>query len=133
MDDLQYRRMNLFRKIIVFTVIVLLILWFIFFMRLGIRVNDDVIDTNYDKNVNLMEKAARKYFTKDVIEEDNIISLKKMYELKLLGELKTSYGEKCIDIASFAKIKNVDDRYQLDIVLVCGNSNKKKSIYYDIS
>ena len=115
------------------SIIMLLILWFIFFMRLGIRVNDDVIDTNYDKNVNLMEKAARKYFTKDVIEKDNMISLKKMYELKLIGELKTSYGEKCIDIASFAKIKNVDDRYQLDIVLVCGNNNKKKSIYYDIS
>lgn len=132
MDDLQYRRMNIFRKIIFVTVIVLLILLFIFFMRLGIRVND-VVDTDYDKNVSLMEEAARKYFTKDVIESDNMISLKKMYDLNLISELKTSDGESCIDIASFAKIKKVDDKYQLDIVLVCGNNNKKKSVVYEIS
>ena len=130
MDNLQYDKMSFLRKMILITVFVLLILWFIFFMRLGVRFNNSIVDNDCDKNVLLMEKAAKKYFTKDVIKDDKFISLKKMYDLKLLDELKTSYGESCIDIASFVKIEEFHDKYKMDIILVCGDNNKTKTVYY---
>ena len=130
MDNLQYDKMSFLRKMILITVFVLLILWFIFFMRLGVRFNNSIVDNDYDKNVLLMEKAAKKYFTKDVIKDDKFISLKKMYDLKLLDEFKTSYGESCIDIASFVKIEEFHDKYKMDIILVCGDNNKTKTVYY---
>lgn len=132
MDDNQLSKMKLLRKIIIITIIVLLVLWFIFFMRLSLKVNNNIDDTNYDKNMALMEKAAKEYFTKDVIKEDKLISLKEMYKLGLIEELKTSYNKKCIDIASFAKISEIDNKYKLDITLVCGNNNKTKTIYYNL-
>ena len=133
MDDLQYNKMSFFRKIIIVTVFVLLILWFIFFIRIGSRLDDNVVDSNYDKNISLMEDVARKYFTEDVLKEDTFISLKEMYRLELINVLKTSDGKKCVDIASFAKVKVLEYKYQLDVVLVCGDNNKTKTSYYDLS
>lgn len=133
MNDIQYRRMRLFRKIVIITVLVLLILWFIFFMRLGFRVKDNQKDDNFDNNIALMELAARVYFDKDINKKDKIISLKKMYELNLLDKLKTSFGKECYDMVSFAKVIELEKKYQLDISLVCGNDNKTKTTFYDLN
>lgn len=133
MEEKLYSKINFFKKVIIITIIVLLILLFVFFMRMSIKTNNEVVDTNYDKNVELMEKAAKNYFTEDVIESDNLISLKKMYELGLIDKLKTSYKEECVDIASYAKITKLEDKYQLDVLLVCGNNSQTKTTYYNLS
>ena len=133
MEDEQYNKIILLRRIILFTVIVLLIVWFVFFIRLSLKVDNNVVDSNYDKNVNMMEDAAKKYFTNDVLKDNKMISLKKMYELNLIEKLKTSDGIDCIDIASFAKVTVLEDKYKLDVVLVCGNNDKTKTTFYDLS
>ena len=133
MNDIQYRRMRVFRKVVIITVLVLLVIWFIFFMRLGIRMNDKQKDTNFNNNVAIMELAAREYFDSHIDQNKKIISLKKMYELNLLDKLKTSFGKECYDMVSFAKVIELDKKYQLDILLVCGNDDKTKTTFYDLN
>ena len=122
-NDGQYEKMSLIRKIVLITVFVLLVLCFIFFLRLSFKPNSK-IDKNYNKNLDLMKEAAVNYFTKETFKENSIISLKKMYELNLIKELKTSYGDKCIDIASFAQIKENEEEYLLEVTLICGDKSE---------
>ncbi len=133
MNDIQYRRMQVFRKIVIITVLVLLVIWFIFFMRLGIRMNDKQKDNSLNNNVAIMEQAARVYFDNHIEQNEKIISLKKMYELNLLDKLKTSFGKECYDMVSFAKVIELDKKYQLDVLLVCGNDDKTKTTFYDLN
>lgn len=133
MNDIQYSRMRIFRKIVIITVLVLLVIWFIFFMRLGFRLKGQQKDDNFDDNVKLMELAARVYFDSNLNEKNNIISLKKMYDLNLLDKLKTNLGKECYDMVSFAKVIELEKKYQLDILLVCDNNDKTKTTFYDIN
>ena len=122
-EERQYRKMSLIRTIIIITVVVLLVLWFIFFLKLSFK-PEEKKDTSYNNNLSLMKEAAKNYFTEEVIKEDKMISLKEMYELKLLNTLKTNNDEECVDFASYAQIKENDTGYQLQVTLVCGDNNQ---------
>ena len=133
-NDNEYKKMIIIRKIIITIVIVLLILWLIFFINISKNnYKEEKKDEKYYDNIILLQNSARYYFTNEVIlSGDTIISLKKLYEKGFIEKLTTSNGDECIDIDSFALVKQVDDKYQLDVVLVCGYNNTKVTSYYDV-
>lgn len=133
-NDNEYKKIIIIRKVIITIVIVLLILWLIFFINISKNsFEKDNTDEKYDDNIILLQNSARSYFTNEKIANgDIIVSLKKLYEKGLIEKLTTSNGDECIDIDSFALVKQVDDKYQLDVVLVCGYNNTKITSYYDV-
>lgn len=129
-EDREYRRMVIIRKTVMVIVIVLLILWLVFFINVSKNsTKTDNVDKKYDDNMNLFKEAAVKYFTTN---EKTIVSLKELYEKELIEKLTTTDEEECVDIASYALLKELEDKYQLDVVLVCGDYNTKITSYYDL-
>lgn len=133
-SEVSFVRLQKIRTIIMITVVILLIIWTIlFFYMTNKEKNKVLVDNNYDKNQKLMQQVARKYFTDDVLDNNiTIISLKSMYEKELIDKLETSYKKECVDLASYAKVSKLDDKYKLDIVLVCGDNNETLTSYYDL-
>lgn len=130
LNDLQFDKINTIRKIIMITVIILLGVWLVFFIKL-IQEDSNILesDTNYDKNVENIKNVAIKYFKEN--EDKNIISLKSMYQNKLIDTIKTSNNKECVDIASFAKLEKQEEKYKLEVILVCDNISKTTTSYYN--
>ena len=133
-EELRFVKMQKIRKIVMIVVICLLLVWIIIFLYITFTEdNSPKVDTNYENNQKLMEEAVRNYYHDDMLENNTmVISLKKMYDNNLIDKLETSYHEECIDMASYARVRKLEDKYQLDVVLVCGNNHKTLTSYYDL-
>lgn len=122
-------------RVMIAIAVFLVICVFIFlFITIKDRNKDkELVDNNYEENQKKIQQVIRDNFADDLLEDNVfIISLKSMYENGVLDKLETSYKEECIDFASYAKVTKLEDKYQLDIVLVCGEKSETLTSYYDL-
>lgn len=132
-EDFEYKRIVLIRRVIIGAVIgVILLLLFLIFSLSSSSSKKKNASAKIENNLAEMKEVARTYFTNDLLKEGkDIISLKSMYDNKMIDKLTDINGEECIDIASYALVRTIDDEYQLEVVLVCGDNTVKMISKYD--
>lgn len=109
---------SLFIKLAILLIVVFVVLWIISLFK------KDDNKSNFGTNIGLMRDAATEYFTDSKlpsdINEDETITLKEMYNKKLLVEFKDENGNSCDTTNSYAKITKIDEEnYRLEVKLVC--------------
>ena len=132
-EDFEYKRIVLIRRIIIGAVIgiIFLLLFLIFSLSTNSSKKRNA-SAKIDNNLEEMKEVARNYFTNDMLKEGKkVISLKAMYDNNLINKLTDINGEECVDIASYALVKTIDDEYQLEVVIVCGDKTAKMISKYE--
>ncbi len=135
-DDKLEKTINLRNKMIrIFLIILLLIIIILLssvFIKSFISKNknekDEVTVTkkekeNYDEIFSLMKNACINYYDQEKIDNDEILTLKKMKELSLIKTVDENYD----DENSIAYIKKKDDNYELTINVKYNNIKKTKT------
>ena len=90
----------------------------------------DVLTNNvFSQNMEKMKEVGKEYFTLKrlpvKVGEIKTITLKEMYDKKLLLELTDKDGNSCSADNSYVSVEKFDDEYQMKVYLECG----KKSDY----
>lgn len=117
-------------KVILVIIIALLIAWLIP-KFIGGRAQTPNIDltplTNqiFSDNLEKMKDAGIAYFTTERLPKNvgdsKTLTLKEMYELKLLTTLTDKNGKKCDEKGSYIKLTNNDKEYLMKVNLKCGS------------
>lgn len=113
---------SLLIKLAILLIVVFIILWIISLFK------KDDNESNFGKNLGLMRDAAEEYFTGSKlpsdIDDSASITLKEMYNKKLLIEFRDEEGNSCDVNKSYAKItKTSAELYRLEVKLVCNNES----------
>ena len=118
MKNRNGRILNILLTIIALFIIVFAIIWI---SKRG--QNNENYDAIFNENINNMQEIAKDYFTGSLPTEiggTNLVSLKEMYELDLIGKL--TYGKtSCDEDSSYISItKTTSDEFKVKSNLICG-------------
>jgi len=129
----ENRRFNwagLFIKVIIVIIFILFTVWLLSLSNKGVSNSLDVLTDNiFAENIEKMKEVGKSYFTTERLPEKvgevNKITLDRMYDKKLILELKDKYGKTCSGDNSYVSIQKMENEYQMKVYLECG----KKSDY----
>lgn len=117
---------GLFAKIILVVVFVLFTVWLLSLSNKDISNSLDVLtDSIFAENLEKMKKVGKEYFINDKLPsntgEIETLTLKEMYNKKLLVEIKDKNGDACSADNSYVSVEKFEDEYQMKVYLECGN------------
>lgn len=118
---------GLFIKIILVVVFILFTIWLLSLTNKDVSNSLDVLkDEIFAENLEKMKKVGKEYFTKDNLPsklgEIEKLTLKEMYEKKLLIEIKDKNGDFCSEDNSYVSVEKFEDEYQMKVNLECGEA-----------
>ena len=127
----QNRRFNwsdLFIKAILVIIFVLFTVWLLSLSNKKMTNSLDVLtDKIFAENIDKMKEVGQSYFTierlPEKVGEIEVLTLEKMYEKKLILELKDKNGNACSAKDSYVSIEKFDNEYQMKVYLECGNES----------
>lgn len=125
MEERNFSWTDLFIKVILIIIFTLFTIWLLSLSNKGLSNSLSVLtDEIYMKNIERMKEAGREYFTTERLPEKKgdikILTLEKMYDKKLLLELKDKNGNSCSAKNSYVSVEKYENEYQMKIYLECG-------------
>ena len=123
---------SFFIKLIIVIIFVIFALWLLTSVNKGLNGNIDNINNSLNaltdkifyENILRMKEAGKEYFTNERLPQNigdvKTITLKEMYEKKLLLELKDKNGKSCSQENSYVMVEKFDNEYQMKVYLECG-------------
>lgn len=127
-ENRSFRLSGLFIKIALVIIFILFTVWLLSLSNKGVSDSLDVLTNEiFAENLEKMKKVGKEYFTKDKLPSKiggiEKLTLKEMYEKKLLIEIKDKNGDACSEENSYISVEKFDDEYQMKVYLEC---NKEK-------
>lgn len=123
---------SFFIKLIMVIIFAIFALWLLSSVSKGLNnsMNDinnslnTLKDNIFYENILKMKEAGKEYFTIERLPQNvgdvKSITLKEMYEKKLLLELKDKNGNACSAENSYVRVEKFDKEYQMKVYLECG-------------
>ena len=123
-ENRRYGWSNLFLKIIIVIIFVLFTVWLLSISNKGLSNSLDVLTNNiFAQNMEKMKTVGKEYFTTErlpkKIGEIETLTLKEMYEKKLILELFDKNGNACDVEDSYVSVEKLDNEYQMKVNLEC--------------
>lgn len=127
-ENRKFSWTDLFIKVILVIIFVLFTIWLLSLSNKGISNSLNVLtDDIFAKNIERMKEVGKEYFTTERLPEKigdvKTITLEKMYDEKLLLELKDKHGNACSAKNSYVSIEKYETEYQMKVYLECGEQN----------
>ena len=119
---------NLFIKVIIVIIFVLFTVWLLSLSNRGISNQLNVLTDNiFAENIDRMKEVGKEYFTVERLPEElgdiKTITLERMYEKKLILNLKDKNGNACSAENSYVSIEKMENEYQMKVYLECGDES----------
>ncbi len=123
---------SFFIKLIIVIIFAIFALWLLTSVSKGLNSNMDNINNSLNaltdkifyENILRMKEAGKEYFTIERLPQNvgdvKSLTLKEMYEKKLLLELKDKNGKACSAENSYVMVEKFDKEYQMKVYLECG-------------
>ena len=136
----KYERNRILRafilKVILVIIIALLLVWIVPKIITAIKNKRETTNNNkeatevFKKNLNNMEKVGKDYFTYDILPhivgDKKVLTLREMYEQKLISDVKDSSGKKCDSTKSYIEVISNENDYTMKTVLYCNKKEDSK-------
>ena len=127
-ENRRFSWSDLFIKAILVIIFVLFTVWLLSLSNNKMTNSLDVLtDQIFADNMNKMKEVGKEYFTTERLPEKvgeiKTLSLEKMYEKKLLLELKDKNGKSCSAKNSYISIEKYENEYQMKVYLECGSES----------
>lgn len=119
---------SFFIKGIIVIIFVLFTVWLLSLSNRGISDKLDILtDKIFAENIDRMKEVGKSYFTTERLPEKvgevKTLTLAKMYDEKLILELKDKNGNACSARNSYVSIEKMDNEYRMKIYLECGEES----------
>ena len=123
-ENRSFRLSGLFIKIALVIIFILFTVWLLSLSNKGVSDSLDVLTNEiFAENLEKMKKVGKEYFTKDKLPSKiggiEKLTLKEMYEKKLLVEIKDKNGDVCSEENSYISVEKFDNEYQMKVYLEC--------------
>ena len=123
-ENKRFSWSDLFIKIILVIVFILFAVWLLSLSNKKITNSLDVLtDEIFAENIEKMKEVGKEYFTTERLPEKvgdvKALTLKEMYEKKLILEIKDKNGNACDAEDSYVTIEKFDTEYQMKVNLEC--------------
>ena len=127
-ENRRFNWSDLFIKAILVIIFVLFTVWLLSLSNKKMTNSLDVLtDKIFAENIDKMKEVGQSYFTierlPEKVGEIEVLTLEKMYEKKLILELKDKNGNACSAKDSYVSIEKFDNEYQMKVYLECGNES----------
>ena len=127
-ENRRFSWSDLFIKAILVIIFVLFTVWLLSLSNKGVTNSLNVLtDEIFAKNIERMKEVGKEYFTierlPEKVGEVKTLTLEKMYEKKLILELKDKNGNACSAKDSYVSIEKYDTEYQMKVYLECGEES----------
>jgi len=127
-ENRRFSLSDLLIKIILVIVFVLFAVWLLSLSNKKMTNSLEVLtDRIFVENMEKMKEVGKEYFTierlPEKVGEMEVLTLEKMYEKKLLLELKDKNGNACSAKDSYISIEKYDNEYQMKVYLECGKES----------
>ena len=124
-ENRRFNWSDLFIKAILVIIFVLFTVWLLSLSNKKMTNSLDVLtDQIFAENIDKMKEVGKSYFTierlPEKVGEIEVLTLEKMYEKKLILELKDKNGNACSAKDSYVSIEKFDNEYQMKVYLECG-------------
>ena len=124
-ENRRFSWTDLFIKVILVVIFVLFTVWLLSLSNKGLSNSLDVLTDNiFAQNIEKMKDVGKEYFTierlPEKIGEVKTLTLKEMYEKKLILEVKDKNGNACNAKDSYVSIEKMENEYQMKVNLECG-------------
>ena len=124
-ENRRFSWTDLFIKIILVAIFVLFTVWLLSLSTKGLSNSLDVLTDNiFSQNMEKMKEVGKEYFTLERLPEKvgdiKTLTLKEMYEKKLILSLNDKNGNACSAENSYVSIERYDNEYQMKVYLECG-------------
>ena len=124
-ENRRFSWTNLFIKVIIIIIFILFTVWLLSLSSKGLSNKVNVLtESVFSDNIDRMKEVGKSYFTTErlpkKVGEVKTLTLQKMYDKKLILELKDKNGKKCSAENSYVSIEKLDTEYQMKVYLECG-------------
>ncbi len=129
-ENRRFSWTGLFIKIIIVVIFILFTIWLLSLSTKnatkGLSDSLNVLtDQIFSDNISKMKEVGKEYFTTERLPEKvgdvKTLSLQKMYDSKLLLELKDKNGKACSAKNSYVSVEKLETEYQMKVYLECGD------------
>ena len=127
-ENRRFSWSDLFIKMILVIIFVLFTVWLLSLSNNGLSNSLNVLTDNiFSENMEKMRDVGKGYFTTErlpqKVGEVETLTLEKMYDKKLILELKDKNGNACSAKNSYVSIEKYDNEYQMKVYLECGEES----------
>lgn len=127
-ENRRFSWSDLFIKAILVIIFVLFTVWLLSLSNKGVSNSLNVLTDNiFEENIERMKEVGKEYFTIERLPEKvgdiKTLTLEKMYDKKLILEVKDKFGNACSAKNSYVSIEKFDTEYQMKVYLECGEES----------
>lgn len=127
-ENKKFSWTNFFIKGIIVIIFILFAVWLLSLSNKGISNQLNVLTDNiFKENIDRMKEVGKSYFTTERLPQNvgevKTLTLAKMYDEKLILEIKDKYGNACSATNSYVSIEKMDNEYQMKVYLECGEES----------
>lgn len=124
----KFNWIDFFIKGIIVVIILLFIVWLLSLSNKGVNDSLNVLTDNiFNENIQRMKEVGKDYFTIErlpqKVGEVETLSLKEMYDKKLILEVKDKYGKACSADKSYVSIEKLENEYNMKVYLECSDKS----------
>lgn len=119
---------SFFIKGIIVIIFVLFTVWLLSLSNRGISDKLDILtDKIFAENIDRMKEVGKSYFTTERLPEKigevKTLTLAKMYDEKLILEIKDKNGNACSAVNSYVSVEKMENEYRMKVYLECGEES----------
>ena len=127
-ENKKFSWTNFFIKGIIVIIFILFAVWLLSLSNKGISNQLNVLTENiFKENIDRMKEVGKSYFTTERLPQNvgevKTLTLAKMYDEKLILEIKDKYGHACSATNSYVSVEKLEDEYQMKVYLECGEES----------
>jgi len=127
-ENRRFSWTNLFIRVIIVIIFVLFTVWLLSLSNANLSNSLDVLTDNiFSENIEKMKEVGKEYFTTERLPKKTgdikTLTLSKMYDEKLILELKDKNGKACSAKDSYVSVEKLENEYQMKVYLECGNES----------
>ena len=127
-ENKKFSWTNFFIKGIIVIIFILFAVWLLSLSNKGISNQLNVLTDNiFKENIDRMKEVGKSYFTTERLPQNvgevKTLTLAKMYDEKLILEIKDKYGHACSATNSYVSVEKLEDEYQMKVYLECGEES----------
>lgn len=127
-ENKKFSWTNFFIKGIIVIIFILFAVWLLSLSNKGISNQLNVLTDNiFKENIDRMKEVGKSYFTTERLPQNvgevKTLTLAKMYDEKLILEIKDKYGNACSATNSYVSVEKLEDEYQMKVYLECGEES----------
>ncbi len=125
-ENRKFSWTNFFIKGIIVIIFVLFTVWLLSLSTKGLSSSLNVLtDDIFSENIEKMKEVGKSYFTTErlpqKVGEIETLSLAKMYDERLILELKDKNGDACSARNSYVSVEKLENEYRMKVYLECGS------------